>query len=60
MAQWLEREFNDRKVRGWNPTFAYQLLSNFRQPGGIPTLRVAWQLGTERRKAVSLPARGLA
>ncbi|KAG5454227.1 hypothetical protein CSKR_111778 [Clonorchis sinensis] len=41
MAQWLERGFTDRKVRGSNPTSASQLtLSRLRQPGSIPTLAV--------------------
>ncbi|KAG5451573.1 hypothetical protein CSKR_104342 [Clonorchis sinensis] len=39
MAQWLECEFTDRKVRGSNPTPASRLLL-FRlgQPGSIPAL----------------------
>ncbi|KAG5441345.1 hypothetical protein CSKR_103221 [Clonorchis sinensis] len=38
MAQWLEREFTNRKVRGSNPTSASRLLSRLRQPGNIPAL----------------------
>ncbi|KAG5453399.1 hypothetical protein CSKR_110027 [Clonorchis sinensis] len=39
MAQWLERKFTDRKIRGSNPTFACQLpLSSLGQPGSIPAL----------------------
>ncbi|KAG5441457.1 hypothetical protein CSKR_107637 [Clonorchis sinensis] len=39
MAQWLEREFTDRKVRGSNPTSASRLpLSRLGQPGSIPSL----------------------
>ncbi|KAG5441238.1 hypothetical protein CSKR_102452 [Clonorchis sinensis] len=39
MAQWLEREFTDRKVRQSNPTSASRFpLSRLRQPGSIPTL----------------------
>ncbi|KAG5445635.1 hypothetical protein CSKR_104834 [Clonorchis sinensis] len=38
-AQWLEREFTDRKIRGSNPTSASQLpLSRLGRPGGIPSL----------------------
>ncbi|KAG5441132.1 hypothetical protein CSKR_102768, partial [Clonorchis sinensis] len=52
MAQWLEREFSDRKVPGSNPTSIFRLpclgfdnLEVF-QPSCF--LLVAWQLGTER------------
>ncbi|KAG5455293.1 hypothetical protein CSKR_105152 [Clonorchis sinensis] len=39
VAQWLEREFTDRRVLGSNPTSASRLpLSMLRQPGSIPTL----------------------
>ncbi|KAG5444759.1 hypothetical protein CSKR_114306 [Clonorchis sinensis] len=39
MAQWLEREFTDQKVRGSNPTSAPRLpLSRLGQPGSIPAL----------------------
>ncbi|KAG5445419.1 hypothetical protein CSKR_104685 [Clonorchis sinensis] len=39
IAQWLEREFTDRKVRGSNPTTASRLpLSRLGQPGSIPAL----------------------
>ncbi|KAG5454304.1 hypothetical protein CSKR_113991 [Clonorchis sinensis] len=39
MAQWLEREFIDRKVRASNPTSASRLpLSRLGQPDSIPTL----------------------
>ncbi|KAG5446638.1 hypothetical protein CSKR_108294 [Clonorchis sinensis] len=52
MAQWLDREFTDRKVRGSNPASASRLpLSRLGQPAvAQPScfLRVAWQLGTER------------
>ncbi|KAG5441069.1 hypothetical protein CSKR_105646 [Clonorchis sinensis] len=36
MAQWLEREFTNRKVRGSNLTFASRLLSTLEKPGIIP------------------------
>ncbi|KAG5452855.1 hypothetical protein CSKR_111353, partial [Clonorchis sinensis] len=36
---WLQREFTDRKVRGWNPTSASRLsLFRLGQPGSIPAL----------------------
>ncbi|KAG5441927.1 NADH dehydrogenase [ubiquinone] 1 alpha subcomplex assembly factor 5 [Clonorchis sinensis] len=39
MAQWLEREFTDRKIRSSNPTFASRLpLSRLGRPGSIPAL----------------------
>ncbi|KAG5454456.1 hypothetical protein CSKR_113122 [Clonorchis sinensis] len=39
MAEWLEREFTDWKVRGSNPTSASRpALSGLRQPGSIPAL----------------------
>ncbi|KAG5444182.1 hypothetical protein CSKR_101672, partial [Clonorchis sinensis] len=39
MAQWLEREFIDRKIRGWNPTSASRFpLSKLGQVGSIPAL----------------------
>ncbi|KAG5450410.1 tRNA-specific adenosine deaminase 2 [Clonorchis sinensis] len=39
MAQWLEHEFTDRKIRDSNPTSASRLpLSRLRQPGSIPAL----------------------
>ncbi|KAG5449705.1 hypothetical protein CSKR_103080 [Clonorchis sinensis] len=39
MAQWLELEFTDRKIRRSNPTFASRLLlSKLGQPGSIPAL----------------------
>ncbi|KAG5450072.1 hypothetical protein CSKR_111215, partial [Clonorchis sinensis] len=39
MAQWSEREFTDRKVRGSNPTSAPRLpLSRLGQPDSIPAL----------------------
>ncbi|GAA56009.1 hypothetical protein CLF_109635 [Clonorchis sinensis] len=38
-AQWLEREFTDRKIRSLNPTSVCRLLlSRLRQPGSIPAL----------------------
>ncbi|KAG5447746.1 hypothetical protein CSKR_106781 [Clonorchis sinensis] len=40
MAQWLELEFTDQKVRGSKATSASRL--------PLSRLRVAWQLGTER------------
>ncbi|KER25474.1 hypothetical protein T265_07094 [Opisthorchis viverrini] len=39
MAQWIEREFNNRKVYDSEPTSASRLsLSRFRKPGSIPAL----------------------
>ncbi|KAG5453957.1 hypothetical protein CSKR_110039 [Clonorchis sinensis] len=39
IAQWLEREFTDRKVRGSNPTSASRLpLYRLGQPDSIPAL----------------------
>ncbi|KAG5448122.1 hypothetical protein CSKR_106379 [Clonorchis sinensis] len=39
MAQWLEREFTDRRVRWSNPTYASRLpLSRLGRPGSIPAL----------------------
>ncbi|KAG5453887.1 hypothetical protein CSKR_108586 [Clonorchis sinensis] len=39
MAQWLERDFTDRKVRVSNPTSSSRLLtSRLGQPGSIPAL----------------------
>ncbi|KER30112.1 hypothetical protein T265_03378 [Opisthorchis viverrini] len=41
IAQWLEREFTDRKVRGSNPTSAPRLpLFRLGQPGSIPALLI--------------------
>ncbi|KER26353.1 hypothetical protein T265_06398 [Opisthorchis viverrini] len=42
IAQWMEREFTNRKVCGSNPTSASRIpLSRPGQPGSIPALRVA-------------------
>ncbi|KAG5450474.1 hypothetical protein CSKR_103768 [Clonorchis sinensis] len=38
VAQWLGREFADRKIRGLKPTSASRLLSRFGQPSSIPAL----------------------
>ncbi|KER29560.1 hypothetical protein T265_03857 [Opisthorchis viverrini] len=40
-AQWLDRKFTDRKVRGSNPACASRLpMSRRGQPGSIPVLRI--------------------
>ncbi|KER23935.1 hypothetical protein T265_08295 [Opisthorchis viverrini] len=54
IAQWLGREYTDRKVRVSNPTRSASRLrlSRLGQPGAVSqpscNLRVAWQLGTGR------------
>ncbi|KAG5444943.1 Mediator of RNA polymerase II transcription subunit 7 [Clonorchis sinensis] len=51
MAQWLEREFTNRKVHGSNPTSASRLpLSRLGKPGSIPALVLSsgGMTGTER------------
>ncbi|KAG5441174.1 hypothetical protein CSKR_102727 [Clonorchis sinensis] len=55
MVQWLEREFTDRKVRGWNPTSAPRLpLSRFGRPGSIPALMLpSGGMAVRRLKSVT-------
>ncbi|KAG5453581.1 hypothetical protein CSKR_109535 [Clonorchis sinensis] len=55
MAQWLEREFSDRKVRGSNPTSASRLpLSRLGQPGSIPALMLpSGGMAVKRRKGAT-------
>ncbi|KAG5446787.1 hypothetical protein CSKR_105542 [Clonorchis sinensis] len=52
MAQWLEHEFTERKVRGSNPTSASRLplsrLGNLAVSHTSCFLRVAWRVGIER------------
>ncbi|KER24845.1 hypothetical protein T265_07576 [Opisthorchis viverrini] len=52
MAQWLERRFSGRKVRGSNPTSSSRFpLCRLGQPDSIPALCFLWvarQIGTEK------------
>ncbi|KER24700.1 hypothetical protein T265_07700 [Opisthorchis viverrini] len=63
MAQWLEHEFTDRKVRGSNPTPALGLsLSRLGQPGSIPAymhlsdgIAVSHQKGATSERIIHSP-----
>ncbi|KAG5446884.1 hypothetical protein CSKR_102258 [Clonorchis sinensis] len=55
MAQWLKREFTDRKVRGSNSKSASRLpLSRVGQPGNIPALVLpSGRMAAKYRKGVT-------